>query len=200
MSHLIDSMAHIKAAITSQRGAYLPEDYQANLFSPKTGSNHTGKYPINDIASLAAEVYAHTYSDRKNTHIAVGRLTDTMKFSETKTPFDDIPGFGAVQDSQGGVQKLKVWSQCVNDCWVFGGICALRPFKLVSSVENATKGVITLTEMAALKVSGYERYVDGGTVFFKSPKALKFSQFLEFVNARKAITNKEAISFLTGTS
>ena len=202
MSHLIDSMESIKAAITTQSGVYSANDIDTNLWiwSPKTQASHAGSYPINDIASLAAEVYSHTYTDRKDTHVAVGRLADTIKLAKTKTPFDDILGLGAIQDSQGSVQKLKLWSQCVNDCWVFGGICARRPFKLVSSVADAIGNgdTVTLTEMAALKVSGYKKHIDGGNIFFTSPATLNFSQFLDFVRARKDTTNQTAISFLTG--
>lgn len=113
----------------------------------------------------------------------------------------------AIQDNQGVVQKLKIWSQCINDCWIFGGICSYRKFELCSSMEASMtpshagiKQTVTSTEIAALKVSGYSRSIDGGRIMFTPPMPGSFAllSFKDFVRKRKVVSQDDIWVYLCG--
>jgi hypothetical protein len=217
MSGLIESQMQIKYIILSRNDIYSKEEI--------TGIYGGGKEVLsrNDVASIAAEVYADTFTYRQN-KLIIGRLFNTINAPGTDTsPRPKIMAYKknaksyvkkpihAIQDNQGVVQQLKIWSQCINDCWIFGGICSYRKFELCSSMEasmtptmeNRNKGItqtVTSTEIAALKVSGYSRSIDGGRIMFTPPSPGSFAlvSFEDFVRKRKGVSQDDIWVYLRG--
>jgi hypothetical protein len=207
MPELIESQMQIKSIILSKDDIYSNEEITAIY---KAGQKEI--YPRIDLASIAAEVYADTFTHPQD-KLIIGRLFDTV----TAPRPDSSPSpknYGtkkkqlhAIQDNQGVVQKLKIWSQCINDCWIFGGICSYRKFELCSSMEASMtpshagiKQTVTSTEIAALKVSGYSRSIDGGRIMFTPPTPGSFAllSFEDFVRKRKGVRQDDIWVYLRG--
>jgi hypothetical protein len=202
MSGLINSQTQIKAIICSQDDLYTHDEiFECWSRGEKVAHNR----PINDIAAIAAETFAHTFQHNNKDPIFIGRLFDTIQKTTAVNLGTSEKPVHSMQDTQGIVQKLKVWSQCINDCWIFGGICGLRRFELLSSIQDSIGEVfprktITLTEVAALKVCGYKKFTDGGRIFFipLAPESFKLRDFREFVKQRKAETAVNTLTYLRG--
>lgn len=211
MPGLIESQMQIKSIILSQDDIYSNEEITA-IYE----KDQKEIYPRIDLASIAAEVYADTFTHPQD-KLIIGRLFNTVNAPRP----DSSPrpkNYGtkkkqlhAIQDNQGVVQQLKIWSQCINDCWIFGGICSYRKFELCSSMEasmtqtmeNRLKGInttVTSTEIAALKVSGYSRSIDGGRIMFTPPTPDSFAllSFKDFVRKRKGISQDDIWIYLRG--
>lgn len=207
MPGLIESQMQIKSIILSQDDIYSNEEITAIY---KAGQKET--YPRIDLASIAAEVYADTFTHPQD-KLIIGRLFNTVtaprpdSSPRPKNYGTEKKQLHAIQDNQGVVQKLKIWSQCINDCWIFGGICSYRKFELCSSMEASMtpshagiKQTVTSTEIAALKVSGYSRSIECGKIMFTPPTPGSFAllSFKDFVRKRKGISQDDIWVYLRG--
>jgi hypothetical protein len=220
MPGLIESQMQIKSIILSRDDIYSNEEITA-IYT----AGQKEIYPRIDLASIAAEVYADTFTHRdKFIHpedevarlqdkLIIGRLFNTViakrpvSSPRPKNYGTEKKQLHAIQDNQGVVQKLKIWSQCINDCWIFGGICSYRKFELCSSMEASMtpshagiKQTVTSTEIAALKVSGYSRSIECGKIMFTPPTPGSFAllSFEDFVRKRKGVSQDDIWVYLRG--
>lgn len=122
---------------------------------------------LQDAAEVGAIVYWDVYT-AEVAEIIIGRLKDTEQYLTRSKKY--------LQDSQAPAQSLKgVWSTCVNDCWILGGMHRARTFRLVSEPAEATNGsadyplTVSVREITGLEAAGYTRKPDVNSTLFVPP-------------------------------